>query len=44
MDPSTGIVHPPPGQEHLRDLLQNWWGIFRTDVHPKLVPEMVTLV
>ncbi|OXA46465.1 glycogenin-2 isoform X1 [Folsomia candida] len=39
-DSSTGMVRAPSGQEHLFELLQSWWNIFRTDVHNKLSPEM----
>jgi glycogenin glucosyltransferase len=37
---ATGRVQPEPGQEHLQALLQAWWDIFRSDVHPKLTSEM----
>ncbi|XP_021960471.1 glycogenin-1 isoform X2 [Folsomia candida] len=42
-DSSTGMVRAPSGQEHLFELLQSWWNIFRTDVHNKLSPEMAGL-
>ncbi|ODN05400.1 Glycogenin-1 [Orchesella cincta] len=39
-DTTTGLARPPSGQEHLQELLQAWWNIFRSEVHPRLSPEM----
>ncbi|GFG36287.1 hypothetical protein Cfor_00819, partial [Coptotermes formosanus] len=39
-DPETRLVRPPQGSEHLQYLLQLWWDIFCSTVHPSLSPDM----
>ena len=41
-DGTTSQVRPQPGQEHQTELLQAWWDIFRSEVHRRLTPEMVS--
>lgn len=42
-DPETRLVRPPQGSEHLQHLLQLWWDIFCSTVHPSLSPDMLGL-
>ncbi|KAJ4428320.1 hypothetical protein ANN_24339, partial [Periplaneta americana] len=42
-DSETRLVQPPHGSEHMRNLLQLWWDIFCSTVHPSLSPDMVRL-
>ncbi|XP_021937259.1 nascent polypeptide-associated complex subunit alpha, muscle-specific form-like isoform X2 [Zootermopsis nevadensis] len=39
-DSETRLVRPPQGSEHLQNLLQLWWDIFCSTVHPSLSPDM----
>jgi glycogenin glucosyltransferase len=41
-DSETRLVRPPQGSEHLQTLLQLWWDIFCSTVHPSLSPDMVS--
>lgn len=36
-------VQPAPDLRHLTDVLQNWWDIFCTFIHPQLNKEMVRI-
>ncbi|XP_021937260.1 flocculation protein FLO11-like isoform X3 [Zootermopsis nevadensis] len=42
-DSETRLVRPPQGSEHLQNLLQLWWDIFCSTVHPSLSPDMLGL-
>ncbi|PNF18606.1 Glycogenin-1 [Cryptotermes secundus] len=42
-DSETRLVRPPQGSEHLQRLLQLWWDIFCSTVHPSLSPDMLGL-
>ncbi|XP_025835152.1 glycogenin-1, partial [Agrilus planipennis] len=43
-DPETRQVRPSPDLVHLTSLLQRWWNIFCSAIHPQLSTEMVRVV
>lgn len=43
-DSSTRTASTPHGYGHLSEFLQAWWNIFCNDIHPKLTPDMVSVV
>ncbi|KAJ9576985.1 hypothetical protein L9F63_006422, partial [Diploptera punctata] len=42
-DSETRTVRPPGGVEYLQPLMQLWWDIFCSTVHPALSPDMLGL-
>lgn len=41
-DTESRIVQPSPDLQHLQEVLQKWWDIFCSLIHPKLTPDMVS--
>ncbi|KAK9758439.1 Glycosyl transferase family 8 [Popillia japonica] len=39
-DTESRIVQPSPDLQHLQEVLQKWWDIFCSLIHPKLTPDM----
>ncbi|KRT78498.1 hypothetical protein AMK59_7015, partial [Oryctes borbonicus] len=39
-DTESRRVHPSPDLQHLQEVLQRWWDIFCSLIHPKLTPDM----
>ncbi|KAJ8926826.1 hypothetical protein NQ314_020676 [Rhamnusium bicolor] len=39
-DTESKTVHPSEGAQHIQDILQRWWNIFCSLIHPNLTPDM----